>query len=58
VFFLVGLVLQIVLIPGLDTHNAFKARGIESIITDIPEVQQAVEAYLNGSIVDHPEKLH
>ncbi|MEI7846340.1 MAG: NifB/NifX family molybdenum-iron cluster-binding protein [Chloroflexota bacterium] len=51
---------QVVLVRGMGmgAHNAFKARGIDSLITDIADVQQAVEAYLNGSIVDHPEKLH
>jgi hypothetical protein len=42
---------------GLGARNAFKARGIESIITDILDVQQVLEAYLTGGIVDHPEKL-
>ena len=51
---------QVILVRGMGmgAHNALKARGIEPIITDIQDVQQAVEAYLVGSIVDHPEKLH
>ena len=51
---------QVILVRGMGmgAHNALKARGIEPIITDIQDVQQAVEAYLAGSIVDHPEKLH
>jgi len=51
---------QVILVRGMGmgAHNALKARGIEPIITDIQDAQQAVVAYLAGSIVDHPEKLH
>jgi predicted Fe-Mo cluster-binding NifX family protein len=43
---------------GMGAHNALAARGIRPIITDIPDIQAAVEAYLAGKIVDHQERLH
>ncbi len=51
---------QVILVRGMGTgaYNALTARGIQPIITDIREIDQAVSAYLAGSIVDHPEKLH
>ena len=32
--------------------------GIRPIVTDITEVEKAVQAVLDGTIVDHTEKLH
>jgi predicted Fe-Mo cluster-binding NifX family protein len=51
---------QVILVRGMGmgAHNALKARGIQPIITDIHEIERAVEAYIAGNIVDHPEKLH
>ena len=51
---------QVILVRGMGmgAHEALKARGIEPIITDIPEIDRAVAAYLAGNIVNHPEKLH
>jgi len=51
---------QVLLGRGMGTgaHNALTARGIQPILTDIHEIQPAVEAYLAGNIVDHPERLH
>lgn len=51
---------QVILVRGMGmgAHNALKVRGIEPIITDISEIDQAVDAYLTGEIVNHLEKLH
>lgn len=51
---------QVILVRGMGmgAYNALTARGIQPIITDIPEIDQAVETYLAGNIIDHPEKLH
>lgn len=51
---------QVLLARGMGTgaHNALTGRGIQPIITDIQEIQLAVEAYLAGNIVDHVERLH
>ncbi|TSA47430.1 MAG: dinitrogenase iron-molybdenum cofactor biosynthesis protein [Chloroflexi bacterium] len=43
---------------GMGAHNALTARGIHPILTDIQEIQPAVDAYLAGKIVDHMEWLH
>lgn len=39
---------QVILVRGMGmgTHNALKARGIQPIITDIREIDQAVSSYL------------
>jgi predicted Fe-Mo cluster-binding NifX family protein len=51
---------QVILVRGMGmgAYNALIARGIQPVITDIPEIDQAVKAYLAGNIVDHPERLH
>lgn len=43
---------------GYGAHNGLNAIGVQPIITDIPRIEDAVQAYLDGTIVDHPEKLH
>ena len=43
---------------GNGAHLSLKAHGIQPIITDINEIQAALDAYLAGTLVDHPEKLH
>lgn len=51
---------QVLLARGMGTgaHQAIQARGIQPIITDIANIDQAVAAFLSGALVDHPEKLH
>jgi wyosine [tRNA(Phe)-imidazoG37] synthetase (radical SAM superfamily) len=43
---------------GMGAHVALTARGIQPILTDIQEIGQAVKAYIDGQLVDHPEWLH
>jgi predicted Fe-Mo cluster-binding NifX family protein len=43
---------------GRGAHLSLKEHGILPIITDISEIQAAVDAYLAGTLVDHPERLH
>jgi predicted Fe-Mo cluster-binding NifX family protein len=43
---------------GMGARNSLQARKITSFITDIQMVQAAVEAYLAGTLQDHPELLH
>jgi predicted Fe-Mo cluster-binding NifX family protein len=43
---------------GRGAHLSLQEHDIQPIITDIHEIQAAVEAYLAGTIVDHPERLH
>ena len=43
---------------GNGAYNALKIRSIEPLITDIKEIEAAVSAYLAGTLIDHPERLH
>ena len=43
---------------GMGAHLSLKEHGIQPIITDIREIQAAVDAYLAGTLVDHTERLH
>jgi predicted Fe-Mo cluster-binding NifX family protein len=43
---------------GWGAHNSLKEHGIQPMITDIREITAAAEAYIAGTLVDHPEKLH
>jgi predicted Fe-Mo cluster-binding NifX family protein len=43
---------------GMGAHLSLKEHGIQPIITDIREIQAAVDAYLAGTLVDHKERLH
>jgi predicted Fe-Mo cluster-binding NifX family protein len=43
---------------GMGAHASLKEHGIQPIITDIHEIQAAVNAYIAGMLVDHPERLH
>jgi len=43
---------------GMGAHASLKEHGIQPIITDIREIQAAVDAYIAGTLVDHPERLH
>ena len=43
---------------GMGAHVSLKEHGIQPLITDIQEIQAAVDAYLAGTLVDHQERLH
>jgi predicted Fe-Mo cluster-binding NifX family protein len=43
---------------GMGAYNALKLRSIEPLITDIGDIESAVNAYLAGALVDHLERLH
>ena len=51
---------QIILARGMGrgAHNGFLQAGIQPIITDIAEIEKAVQAVIDGSIEDHPERMH
>lgn len=51
---------QILLARGMGqgAYNGLLQMGIKPILTDIPEIELAVRAVLDESIVDHPERLH
>jgi predicted Fe-Mo cluster-binding NifX family protein len=43
---------------GGGAHNNLVEAGIQPILTDISDIEQAVQAYLDGKLKDHPERLH
>ena len=43
---------------GRGAHLSLQEHNIQPIITDILEIQAAMEAYLGGTLVNHSERLH
>lgn len=43
---------------GQGAYRALQEANIETITTEIKSIEQAVEAYLTGAIVDRPERRH
>jgi predicted Fe-Mo cluster-binding NifX family protein len=43
---------------GRGAYVGLESSGIRPILTDIPEINTAVQAVIDGSIIDHSEKLH
>ncbi|MFQ5886400.1 MAG: NifB/NifX family molybdenum-iron cluster-binding protein [Anaerolineae bacterium] len=51
---------QVVLSRGMGwgAYERLKAYDITPIITEIADIEGAVRAYLDGTIIDHRERLH
>lgn len=43
---------------GRGAYLALKEAGIRPIVTDISDIQAALAAFIDGSIVDHADRLH
>ena len=43
---------------GAGAYQSIQQAGILPIVTDIPNIDQAVQTYLDGRLVDHKEQLH
>jgi predicted Fe-Mo cluster-binding NifX family protein len=43
---------------GQGAYIALQEAGIKPVVTEIAPIEEAVRAYLDGTIVDHTEKLH
>jgi len=43
---------------GAGAYESMKQAGIRPIVTDLPTIDAAVQAYLAGGLEDHVEKLH
>lgn len=43
---------------GAGAYESMRQAGIRPIITDIPLIDEAVKAVVEGRIVDHVERLH
>jgi predicted Fe-Mo cluster-binding NifX family protein len=51
---------QVVLAGGMGqgAYNGLKQAGVKPVLTDMRGIEQAVKAYLDGTLTDHPELLH
>ncbi|MGB9776357.1 MAG: NifB/NifX family molybdenum-iron cluster-binding protein [Anaerolineae bacterium] len=43
---------------GVGAYESLRRAGIRPILTDIARIDDAVQAYLEGRLEDHPERLH
>jgi len=43
---------------GQGAHYSLTSRGIKSVLTDIQDVQEAVEAYLDGRLIENMSRVH
>jgi hypothetical protein len=43
---------------GMGAYVSMQQLNIQPIVTDFQEIDAAVQAYIDGKIEDHTEKLH
>ena len=43
---------------GAGAYESMRQASIQPVVTDIASIDEAVQAYLDGTLVDHTEKLH
>lgn len=43
---------------GAGAYESMKQADIRPIVTDVENIDEAVQAYLSGRVVDHTERLH
>jgi predicted Fe-Mo cluster-binding NifX family protein len=43
---------------GAGAYESLKQANIRPVVTDVANIDEAVQAYLAGSLTDHVEKLH
>jgi predicted Fe-Mo cluster-binding NifX family protein len=43
---------------GQGAHQGLIARGIKPVLTDIQDIQEAVGAYLKGTLIENLERVH
>ena len=43
---------------GYGAYQSMQQLGIKPIVTDVADVEEAVNAYMDGRLQDHPERLH
>jgi predicted Fe-Mo cluster-binding NifX family protein len=43
---------------GAGAYESMKQANIRPVVTDISNIDQAVQAYIEGRLVDHTERLH
>ena len=43
---------------GMGAYESMRRLNIQPIVTDLREIEVAAQAYIDGKLVDHTEKLH
>ena len=43
---------------GLGAYESLRGAGLQPIITDVRDIDEAVRQLLSGELADHPERLH
>ena len=43
---------------GMGAYESLQQAGIRPVVTDVADIDAAVQAYLAGNLTDHVEKLH
>jgi predicted Fe-Mo cluster-binding NifX family protein len=43
---------------GMGAYESMKRLNIKPVVTDYSEIDEAVQAYIDGSLIDHSEMLH
>jgi predicted Fe-Mo cluster-binding NifX family protein len=43
---------------GMGAYESMRRLNIQPVVTDITDIEQAIQAYIDGKLVDHIELLH
>jgi predicted Fe-Mo cluster-binding NifX family protein len=43
---------------GMGAYDSMRRLNIQPIVTDLRDIEVAAQAYIDGKLVDHTEKLH
>ena len=43
---------------GQGAHYSLTACGIKPVLTDIQDIQEAVDAYLDGKLIENMNRVH
>jgi predicted Fe-Mo cluster-binding NifX family protein len=43
---------------GMGAYESMRRLNIQPIVTDLQEIEAAAQAFMDGKLVDHTEKLH
>ena len=43
---------------GFGAYQSMQELGITPVVTDVADIEMAVQAYIQGQLADHPEWLH
>jgi len=43
---------------GMGAYESMRQLNIQPIVTDISNIDEAVQAFIDGKLVDHTELLH